>query len=94
MPEAGCDGCYRGLVRTKFEAACCCDKPRAERCSGCIDRPRSMHVCLVETAAEVDHALYMLTGAPVAKITRTKATRALTGPLEHGNGERMPRSKD
>ena len=59
---AGCEGCFAGLTVPNWIAPCCCYQ-RRRKCSGCENVPeRSLpHVCMVETADELDAELAMAT---------------------------------
>jgi len=96
VPGCEREGCFMGLILERHQSDCCCYGGRAEPCPPCMASNNSdlIHVCDYETAEEYDRAAALMLMPTPARITRTKATRALTGPLEHGNGERMPRSKD
>lgn len=94
LPIPGCESCYRGLKLPRFVAKCCCLKPRAERCTGCVDTPRGVHVCLVETPEEIDHALWVATGAPLGTAGTSAATKQKVAAMEQATQLRAPRLHD
>ena len=56
--EPGCEQCFEGLTLPRWVQPCCCYK-RGRRCSGCenVAERNLPHICLVDTAEEIDYEL-------------------------------------